>query len=137
MNINVLAATGGLIRGQVAEILETGEIIVTTREPGTRILCDFLQTTHGPAPVLEPGDPVLFLPPAGPREKGVVLGRIGAYQAPDLNHVTVEANATLTLKCGDVSLLLRKDGKLLTRALDIATIAGRTHRIKGGSVEIN
>jgi hypothetical protein len=137
MSIQLNTSTAGLLRGTIEEILETGEIIVTTSEPASRILCDFLRSAHGQQVALARGDAVLIFPPGGPNEKGVVMGRIGPYQPPDLEHVTLEAGATLTLRCGESSVLLRQDGKVLTRAVDIAAIANRTHRLKGGSVEIN
>lgn len=136
MNIHVNTTTGGLLRGTIEEILETGEIIVSAGTAG-RILCDFLQISHAPVLVLNKGDAVLFVPAASPDEKGVVMGRVGRYVAPDLDHVTIEAHRTLTLKCGDASVVMRHDGKMLSRAQDIAAIASRLHRIKGGSVEIN
>jgi hypothetical protein len=140
MSIEWSTMAGTLVRGTIAEILETGELIVSTENPPGRVLCDFLQSGAAPGGaniVLSPGDPVIFMAPAAPTDKGVVMGRVGPYLPPDLEHLTLQAGATLTLRCGPASVTLRNDGKILTRGVDIATIANRTHRIKGGSVEIN
>ena len=95
--------------------------------------------------MLAPGDLVLVLRPTDPAQNGCVLGRIGRYRPqpaepasstpPD--HVVIEAGEMLTIKCGDSSLDLRKDGKLMIRGNDVLTRAKRTQRIKGGTVAIN
>ena len=126
------------VRGTIVEITATGHISVDIRTPATRrVLCDVLQTTHGPSVKLRPGDAVLVLLPGQPGEKGCVLGRTGTYDPTDTETVTIEADRELTLRCGDGAITLRHDGKVLTRAVDIASVAKRRHRIKGGSVDIN
>ena len=52
-------------------------------------------------------------------------------------HVLIEAMESLKLVCGESSIELHKDGKLLIRGNDVVTRAKRTNRIKGGSVAIN
>jgi len=72
---------------------------------------------------------------------GVVLGRIGPYApaqaAAPAQHVTIEATQTLTLKCGEASVDLRADGKLMIRGEDVLVRARGTQRIKAGTVSIN
>ena len=43
----------------------------------------------------------------------------------------------VTLKCGDGSIAMRRDGKILIKGLDLVSHAARTNRVKGGSVAIN
>jgi hypothetical protein len=125
-----------LQRGHILEFFQTGELLVGTGPDGRQpVLCDFLQT--GPALELRTGDEVLLLPPADATAKGCVLGRIGAYVAPNRDRVVVEAEQELVLRCGDGAITLRRDGKVLTKAMDVASVAKRRQRIKGGSVQIN
>jgi len=130
--------------GIVVSLLDTGEILVDVKakKRAKRILCDFLETTEAPMVALSPGDTVLVVLPGSLDEKGCVLGRVGRYVSPnsaegDLKSIVIEATRDLTLKCGDSSIKLRNDGKLLVKATDVVSHAKRTNRIKGGSVQIN
>jgi len=135
-----LSTSGLTDRGVVVELLETGEILVDVPgDPPRRTLCDFLQTTDGPALSLEPGHVVLVLLPRTLKEHGCVLGRVGRYRRPDQesNDAVIEAKKSLTLKCGQSSIEMRRDGRLLVKGVDVVTRAKRTNKIKGGSVHIN
>jgi hypothetical protein len=99
--------------------------------------CEWLNTGAIVALVLKPGDHLLVLPPAG-HEPGIVLGRIGRYCEPQPEaHVTIEAGETLTLKCGESSVDLRADGKVMVRGQDVLLRAKGTQRIRAGTVAIN
>ena len=132
-------------RGVVAEILETGEIAVEVKAGAhRRILCDFLETSDQPRVTLQPGDPVLLLLPSTTEEKGCVLGRIGRYRKPEKESVkkqpenlVIEAKKQIDLKCGKSSIVMRRDGKLVVKAVDVVSRAKRNNKIKGGSVNIN
>ena len=143
-------ATGGassqpsqIRRGTVVGFRSNGAIVVEDSDPeGARFMCQVLLNGNS-APAFEISTPVLFWAPNSESREGVVLGRIGIYdpkpeaeRATD-DHVTIEAKETLRLKCGDSSIDLRKDGKLMIRGQDVLTRAKRTNRIKGGSVGIN
>jgi hypothetical protein len=132
---DTLLATSGIMRGVIRDIYRNGDLLVALGD--TELVCDFLETGANSMLKLRTGDQVLVLPPAQAQERACVLGRIGAYREPDTERVTVSAERELTLECGEASITLRHDGKVLTRALDIAAVAKRRHRIKGGSVEIN
>jgi len=125
------------------DILQTGEILVDLDgDKARRILCDFLEVCERPVLVLRRGDAVLVALPRTLEEKGCVLGRLGAYLSPDSSEgeprsLVIEAKKNVTLKCGDSSIELRQDGKLLVKATDVVSHAKRTNRIKGGSVQIN
>ena len=67
-----------------------------------------------------------------------MLGRIGRYQEPGTQRqVTIEAQESVTLKCGDSSVDLRADGKLMIRGEDVLVRAKGTQRIRAGTVSIN
>ena len=74
-------------------------------------------------------------------ESCVVLGRIerklDAKKSPLPDELVIEANKQLTLKCGDGSITIRNDGKVLIKGKDLVSRAQQSNRIKGGSVSIN
>ncbi len=111
-----------------------------------KLLCDILQTSESTALSLSEGDTVLVWLPESGEELGVVLGRIGPSRAPAVepetkqdtpDELVIEAKKNLTFKCGDGSITLRKDGKILIKGKDLVSRAKRMNRIKGGSVAIN
>jgi len=138
------SARSQITRGLVAGILENGELdVVVPSESGLPIRCDFLEIAQNGSLQLYPGDLVLVLRPANPGENGCVLGRVSRYRTPEAepstcpDHVVIEAGEMLSLKCGESSVDLRKDGKVMIRGSDVLSRAKRTNRIKGGSVAIN
>jgi hypothetical protein len=106
-------------------------------------------TSAGP---LNAGDAVVVLTPAVPGDPGVVLGtlrRSGRERAPQSPAeqsegpspappvLVIEATEELTLRVGDGSITIRKDGKILIKGRDLVSHAQRMNRIKGGAVSIN
>lgn len=68
----------------------------------------------------------------------VVLGRVGpCLEKPPELHLTLEATESLTLKCGEASIDLRADGKVMVRGEDVLLRAKGTQRIRAGNVAIN
>jgi hypothetical protein len=131
-----------LCRGTVAQITENGEVFVSVPGPTVMVFaCDVL--LGGGRLALNVDDPVLVLAPVMREERGIVLGRVGAYTSQAIaasqavDHWQVEANESILLKCGESALELRKDGKVLISGNDVVSRAKRTQRIKGGSVAIN
>lgn len=124
------------LRAELVAIDSRGYLQVRTLDGG-QFPCDWLE---GPATAgikLEPGDHLLVVPPAD-GENGVVLGRIGRYQEPKPEaNVVIEASETLTLKCGEASVDLRNDGKVMVRGEDVLLRAKGTQRIRAGTVAIN
>ncbi len=140
----LLEMDDSLARATVVECLETGEILVATNlQPTACTLCDFLVTSSEAPMELRPGDSVLVFLPKSEKEKGCVLGKIGAYKKPKPTeehvpeHVLLEARKELTLRCGQGRVTLRQDGKILVKGQDVVSHARRSQRIKGGSVSIN
>ena len=129
-----------VIRADISEINEDGTIrVVPVEEDAESFLCDILESAFSRDTRLETGDIVLVLTPSQDTENGCILGRVASYRPPEKapDHLVLEAGEKLTLKCGDASLDLRKDGKLMILGQDVLTRAKRTQRIKGGSVAIN
>ena len=135
------ARPSNICRAIVSRILDTGAIIVQVIGGSDAFFtCDILQS--GGHLALNAGDPVLVIAPSSAQDKGVILGLVGPYRPPaqisgPAEHLTVEASESLALKCGDGSIELRKDGKVLVKGKDIVSYATRVQRIKGGTVSIN
>jgi hypothetical protein len=133
-----------LVQGRIVNIGKEGKLRVKTDETGARILCDFLQTSAGPLPVLYLGTPVLCIVH---ESKGYVLGVIKPYiagdddqqeeQKQDPRQFKVEAAESIELTCGQSTLSMDKNGKIVLRGADITTRAFGANKIKGSSVRIN
>ena len=129
------------VRGVVIDLPDTGEVVVAVNAfPRSQLACDILISS---SPIqIGLGDEVLVHCPAKSSERAVVLGRVGRLSRskeagePE-KHIAIEASESLTLKCGESSVQLRKDGKVMVLGKDVLTRAKRTARIKGGSVAIN
>jgi hypothetical protein len=55
----------------------------------------------------------------------------------DGKRVVLEGKDEIVLRCGQSSITLRRNGKVLIRGVQVETQAVGTNRIKGGSVQIN
>jgi hypothetical protein len=133
------ASAAQIVRGLVLWMADDGSVEVDVPERAAAISCWLLHTSEKETFEPRRGDPVLVWLPPGGTAQGVVLGRIGpaaVAQAPPAKMV-IEAREQLTLKCGEGSITLRGDGKVLIQGKDLVSRAQRTNRIKGGSVAIN
>lgn len=136
-----------LLMARVHSIADDGTLTVCD-ETGSRqeIPCDVLHTTGTGGPALALGDLVLCWLPSTRAQRGVVLGRVGPMQPPQdpvlpgfdpPDQLVIEARSNLTLRCGEGSITIRADGKILIKGKDLVSHAQRMNRIKGGSVSIN
>lgn len=82
-------------------------------------------------PPVRSGDRVLVQPVGD----GQVVTAVLDDGSPD--ELVIEAGRQLTIRCGEGSLTIRRDGRVLIRGLDIVTRATRANRIKGAQVAIN
>jgi|SRR6516165_5154306 hypothetical protein len=55
----------------------------------------------------------------------------------DDQRLLIEAKNEIELKCGNSSILLKKDGKLILRGAEITSRASGVNRIRGAAVKIN
>jgi hypothetical protein len=55
----------------------------------------------------------------------------------DGKHVSIEATEEIVLKCGDGSITLKKDGKIVIKGTHLLSRSSGPNRIKGGRVDIN
>ena len=81
---------------------------------------------------------VALLAPAGP-----VAQTKSEELAPKLEalvdggQVTIEGRNEIVLRCGDASITLRRNGRVVVRRTYVETRSEGANRIKGGSVKIN
>jgi hypothetical protein len=117
-------------------------------------LVDFPGNPHGPVLARS------FLPPAVPRpasgdevllvfedersHRPVVVGVGSARPAEppleatvDGKRVVIDGREEIVLRCGQASITLRRNGRIVVRGTYVETHAQGVNRIKGGSVRIN
>jgi hypothetical protein len=51
--------------------------------------------------------------------------------------IVLNAAHTITLRCGQASITLNRDGKIVIRGTHVVSHASGVNRIRGGSVELN
>ena len=142
--LDVDVRSGQMGRARALLVREDGSVLVAGHDgrPG-EFPCDRLQTSEQEPIQISPGDTLLVWLASSEDERGVVLGRIGPSSDPRpemsrvSEHLVVEATKNMTLKCGDSSITLREDGKILIKGKDLLSHAKRLNRIKGGAVAIN
>lgn len=125
---------GSHTRAQLLEMRADGLLVV--RDSVQReFACEWLET--GADLALKLGDTLLVAFVDG-AAMPLAVGRIGRYRAPQTEkNLRIEATESLTLKCGESSVDLRADGKLMIRGDDVLVRARGTQRIKAGTVNIN
>ena len=104
-------------------------------EPGAALLGALLASA--PAAASAPSRPPMShrigcpRPPDRPTSGKPVEARV------DGKRVVLEGQDEVVLKCGEASITLKRDGKLILRGAYVETHAKGVNRIKGGSVKIN
>ena len=87
----------------------------------------------------DPEKPIILGLLADPLEEVIALSE---SQEPkevmlDGKRVMLEAQDEIQLKCGEGSITLRKDGKIVIKGTHLLSRSSGPNRIKGGSVQIN
>ena len=95
-------------------------------DPSMPIIIGLLQ----PAPELSPLQTLLL-------GGGGESAQVQAVARVDGKRVVLEGHDEVMLKCGESSITLRKDGKIVVRGAYVETHARGVNRIKGASVKIN
>jgi hypothetical protein len=85
------------------------------------------------------GDDVLVLLRGGDPNRPLIVSTIVDRLAADAPReaVTVRADRELVLQCGEASISLHADGRVVIRGGYVETYADGTNRIKGAQVRIN
>ena len=133
-------------RAEVILVHDEGSVsVICDGHEAMPLVCCILETIEGRRLQVSPGDLVLVV--RDREESGIILGRIRPSNVADHasqaisdiipNELLIEAKKNLTLKCGEGSITIREDGKILIKGKDLVSHAQRMNRIKGGSVSIN
>jgi hypothetical protein len=136
--------------GHLAGVGPAGEILVRSGdgEPAPARLVAGLDRSLLARPEMA-GSEVLLLFIDNDPQQPVILGLLAEEhpeadlrQAPDEIRVDghrlhLEAYDEIVLRCGESSVKLRADGKITIKGKNLLSRATGTHRIKGGSVDIN
>ncbi|HEX2657883.1 MAG TPA: DUF6484 domain-containing protein [Polyangia bacterium] len=101
-------------------------LVFENGDPRLPIVTGLVQTDQAATPFQE----LLVSSPLG-AGRGKVEARL------DGERVVLEGKHEIVLKCGEASLTLRRDGKVVLRGAYVETYAKGVNRIKGGSVKIN
>jgi hypothetical protein len=137
-----------IARGTVVEIAADGTVVALIDGSEEEVRCDVLQSARGDGALMAARDSILVWSSGRAGARGVVLGRIGATNAAAAQAVApvdsgtpaelvIEATENLTLRCGQGSIMIRRDGRVLIKGNDLVSHAQRVNRIRGGSVAIN
>lgn len=141
--METLVLTGlALQRGCVVGVTSSGEIRVADALGNPVYVCAFLRTSAAPPPPMQPNDEVVFAADPG-TTRGYVFGKVEAYQEmpkakegpPDALRFT--AQERIELRCGDGSLILRADGKVIVKGNEVVSCARGVNKVKGAAVRIN
>jgi len=143
MNTNIVdeldqvqLALAGTLRAELLSVDSDGTLMVRC-DRGNVFRCDILESAFAATSVPTPGDRLIVMPPTA-SALGCVLGRVGRFRPSKVaTHQTIEASEVLTLKCGEASIDLRADGKVMVRGEDVLLRAKGTQRIRAGTVSIN
>jgi hypothetical protein len=101
-------------------------LLFEERSPGSPILMGLLQPASE-TPLLDQllGEPAI--PAAETPRTALVDGK----------RVLIEGKDEVVLQCGEASITLRRNGRVVIRGTHLETRASGIHRIRGGKVEIN
>jgi hypothetical protein len=102
-------------------------LLFENADPGLPIVVGLMAPDAGAALL----GSLLQQPAAGPGKGKPTEARV------DGKRVVLEGEHEVTLRCGEASITLRRDGKLVLRGAYIETTAKGLNRIRGGSVKIN
>jgi len=150
------AAASGLVVGQVVELTASGRALVDYpgNEAGPSEAASILSGDQFGDGTSVVGKPVLLWIDTASGTP-VILGLIHDQLTPkkslkrptskaktvdvrvDGDQLVLEAKRQIELRCGESSITLRKDGKILIKGTDLVSRASRGNRIKGACVEIN
>jgi hypothetical protein len=142
----------GAVVGTVSGLARNGEALVDLpdgfRRTRARSCIRLASTDVGREAVLlfEGGDhtrPIIVGLVQGPEKDAsartdIVSSAAATYEVEvDDRKVELVARETITLRCGEASITLNQDGKIVIRGKHVVSHAAGVNRIRGGSVQLN
>jgi uncharacterized protein (DUF2345 family) len=131
------SALGGPVTGTFARVTSRGEPLVDVS--GATFHARSCVALHA----CDVGKDVVVVFDTNRPDSPIVLGVIQPVGADamevtvDDKHVAFTAQERLTLRCGNASITLDRDGKIVIRGAQVVSQASGVNRIRGGSVELN
>jgi hypothetical protein len=129
------AEASGAITGSLAGFARNGAPLIDIE--GARFQARSCASLHAD----DVGAEVVAIFEAARPDTPIVLGVIRPLRDVDAvvdgRRVSVTARESITLKCGDASITLNRDGKIVIRGAHVVSHASGVNRIRGGSVELN
>jgi hypothetical protein len=126
-----------ITRGRILAITSEGEIMVEREGDLSCITCDFLRTSSAPLPELNQGDLVLYAVDES-IDRGYVLGIIQKYTSEeDPRYLKINAKESIELRCGNSTMIMNKEGKVIVKGNEVVSRARGINKIKGAAVKIN
>lgn len=132
-------------RGTLVKIEPTGHVSVELEPAAIAGALCLLSTSVLPLRARDLGAKLVLW--VSSDEPGIIMGReLPARDEPDASpvealvdgqRVVLDASQEIVLRCGDASITLRRNGRIVLKGVHIETSASGTNRIKGGSVKIN
>jgi hypothetical protein len=107
------------IRLGVDDIGKEVVVVLGGRDPALPIIVGLIQRVGAKADTMT-------VPPAAPQHVEV-----------DGRKIELRAQEAITLRCGDASITLTKDGKIVIRGAHVVSHAAGLNRIRGGSIQLN
>ena len=95
------------------------------------------------------GHPVVLMFVGGDLSRPVITGRVEPGRASptkvtrtqslviDGRELVLEADSSLTLRCGKSSITLTRDGRIVVRGTNVVSRASGVNRIRGGTIKLN
>ncbi|HYD41575.1 MAG TPA: DUF6484 domain-containing protein [Anaeromyxobacter sp.] len=126
--------------GAAAAARQPAVLLFEDGDPGRPLLMGLVALAPGAALLeqllSEPGAPPVKDRRAA-RAPEPAPAMVPAEAKVDGRRVVLEGRDEVVLRCGEASITLSRDGKVTVRGARIVSTARGTHRIRGGSVQIN
>lgn len=125
-----------LVEGEISHIDENGVcfVIITHLDAPQRA-----RVLASEAQSMCPGDKVLVALDASnePLVIGLILDSVSDAKSTADSHVNLEGRESVTIKCGDSSITMQRDGNIVVRGKNIISRASGQNKVRGFSVKIN
>ncbi len=133
-----------LLTGELIELRQGRPVVRYPSGPQGGVLARLLGHLWGaglPTPSL-PAAALLFLENGDPL-KPIVIGLV-QDQVPDrqtlvldMERIVLQGHTEVQLRCGQASVTMRADGKVVVKGSELLSKASATNKIRGASVQIN
>lgn len=111
---------------------QSATLVFENADPRLPIVTGLVQTEQTTTPFQE-----LLVSARSAGEATQSIRRTPPEVRRDGDRIVLEGKSEILLKCGEASITLRRDGKMILKGAYIETYAKGVNRIKGGSVKIN